>query len=214
MAHDDEIKAENPASYEIPNDPSRRFWVTAACAFGGLATVGFAVPLINTLAPSEKARAAGAPVEVEFNDLPVGKIRTIEWRGKPVWIFRRSEVHLDTIKSQSHLMADPESKRPGFTPNYAKNEFRSRNPEYLICVGICTHLGCAPLPRFGVGSEAGQGLPSDWQGGFFCPCHGSTFDMAGRVFKNKPAPDNLEIPPHKYLSNTHVIVGIDENNKI
>ncbi len=207
--HLDDLDCEN-----LPDDPSRRFWIGATCAFGSMASIGIAIPFINTFSPSEKAKAAGAPVEVEFNDLIHGKMRTVEWRGKPVWIVRRSKKHLETIQSQSHLMADPNSERPGFTPSYAKNEHRSRNPEYFICVGICTHLGCAPVPRFGSGPDSGPGLPSNWKGGFLCPCHGSTFDMAGRVFKNKPAPDNLEIPPHKYLNETHVVIGVDEFNKI
>ncbi len=198
---------------DILDDPSRRFWIGAACVLGGVAIVGTSIPFIQTFAPSEKAKAAGAPVEVEFGDLVPGQMRTIEWRGKPVWIIRRSQDQLETIHSQNNLMADPDSKRPGFTPLYAKNEYRSRNPEYFICVGICTHLGCAPSPRFGTGSDAGPGLPSNWKGGFLCPCHGSTFDMAGRVFKNKPAPDNLEIPPHQYLEETHIVIGTDEYNQ-
>jgi len=207
--HDDE----GAVDINLPPDPSRRFWVTTACAVGGVAGVATVIPLVSTFAPSEKARAAGAPVEVDIGDLAPGEMRTVEWRGKPVWIVRRTQAQLDGIKAQDALMADPKSLRPGFTPSYAQNEYRSRKPEYLVCVGICTHLGCSPSAHFNTGAAAGGGLPSSWEGGFLCPCHGSTFDMAGRVFKNKPAPDNLEVPPHQYLSDTRIIVGVDENNK-
>lgn len=209
MVHDDDA-AVDP---NLPPDPSRRLWVTTACAVGGVAGVATVVPLVSTFAPSEKARAAGAPVEVDIGDLAPGQMRTVEWRGKPVWVMRRTEEQLNAIKSQSNLMADPDSQRPGFTPAYAQNEYRSRKPEYLVCVGICTHLGCSPTAHFGTGASAGAGLPMSWEGGFLCPCHGSTFDLAGRVFKNKPAPDNLEVPPHQYLSDTRIIVGVDEDNK-
>ncbi|OZI77133.1 ubiquinol-cytochrome c reductase iron-sulfur subunit [Bordetella genomosp. 12] len=196
---------------KLPPDPSRRFWVTTACAVGGVAGVATAVPFVSTFAPSAKARAAGAPVEVDIADLAPGQMRTVEWRGKPVWIMRRTDEQLKAIKSQDPLVADPESNRPGFTPAYAKNEYRSRKPDLLVCVGICTHLGCSPTPHFETGSAAG--MPANWQGGFLCPCHGSTFDLAGRVYKNKPAPDNLEVPPYQYLSEGRIIVGVDEDNK-
>lgn len=207
MVHDDDAAV----APDLPPDPSRRLWIATACAMGGAAGLATAVPFVSTFAPSERARAAGAPVEADIADLAPGQMRTVEWRGKPVWIVRRTPAQLKDLKSQDPLVADPDSNRPGFTPEYARNEHRSRKPEIFVCVGICTHLGCSPNPRFDTGG--GGGLPPTWTGGFFCPCHGSTFDMAGRVYKNKPAPDNLEVPPHQYLSDTRIIVGVDENNK-
>jgi len=207
LLHDDD-GAVDP---NLPPDPSRRFWVASACAVGGVAGVATAIPLVSTFAPSEKARAAGAPVEVDIADLTPGQMRTVEWRGKPVWILRRSDAQLAGIKEQDPYLADPNSERPGYTPEYAKNEDRSRKPDLFVCVGICTHLGCSPTAHFETGG--GGGLPPSWEGGFLCPCHGSTFDLAGRVYKNKPAPDNLEVPPYQYLSDTRIIVGVDEDNK-
>jgi ubiquinol-cytochrome c reductase iron-sulfur subunit len=202
---------EGAVAPNLPPDPSRRFWVTTACALGGVAGVATAVPFVSTFAPSAKARAAGAPVEVDVSGIPSGQMITVEWRGKPVWIIHRDKEQLADLKKNDDLVADPMSKRPGFTPKYAENEWRSRKPELFVCVGICTHLGCSPTPHFAVGG--GDGLPSNWEGGFLCPCHGSTFDLAGRVFKNKPAPDNLEVPPYQYLSDSRIIVGVDEDNK-
>jgi ubiquinol-cytochrome c reductase iron-sulfur subunit len=195
----------------LPPDPSRRFWVTAACTAGGVAGVATAVPFVSTFSPADRARAAGAPVEVDIGDLAPGQMRTVEWRGKPVWILRRTPEQLATLKKLDSQMADPLSKRPGYTPAYAQNEHRSRKPEYLVCVGICSHLGCSPTPHFETG--AGAGMTADWEGGFLCPCHGSTFDLAGRVYRNKPAPDNLEVPPYTYLSDTRIIIGVDEDNQ-
>jgi len=208
MALDD---MEGAAPLQLPEDPSRRFWIGTACAVGGVAGAGVALPLVSTFAPSDKARAAGAPVEVDIATLAPGEMRTVEWRGKPVWIIRRTEAQLASLAKLNDDMADPDSKRAGYTPDYAKNEHRSREPELFVCVGICTHLGCSPTPRFATGAQ--PGLPANWEGGFLCPCHGSTFDMAGRVYKNKPAPDNLEVPPYQYLSDTRIIIGVDEDNK-
>ena len=192
----------------LPSDPSRRFWVTTACAVGGVAGVATAVPFVGSFAPSAKARAAGAPVEVDISTLAPGEMRTVEWRGNPIWVLHRTEAQLAALASNDPNLADPYSERPGFTPAFAKNEYRSLRPEIFVCIGICTHLGCSPSSRFETGAQ--PGLPSDWNGGFFCPCHGSTFDLAGRVFKNKPAPDNLEIPPYNFTPDgTRVIVGIE-----
>ena len=140
-----------------------------------------------------------------------GEMRTVEWRGKPVWIVRRNEEMLASLKSTEDKVADPESKRKPseLTPEYARNQGRSIKPEFLVAVGICSHLGCSPSARFAAGAQ--PSLPDDWAGGFLCPCHGSTFDIAGRVYKNKPAPDNLEVPPHMYLSDTRIIVGLDKS---
>jgi ubiquinol-cytochrome c reductase iron-sulfur subunit len=196
----------------LPPDPSRRMWVTTACAVGGVAGVATAVPFVSSFAPSEKARAAGAPVEVDVSNIPLGSMITVEWRGKPVWIMHRTPEQLAHLKGLDAELADPDSDRPGYTPDYAKNEYRSRKPELFVCVGICTHLGCSPTPALSAGPQ--PGLPSDWQGGFNCPCHGSTFDLAGRVFSNKPAPDNLEVPPYSYSADgTRITIGVDENNK-
>lgn len=196
----------------LPPDPSRRMWVATTCAVGGIAGVATAVPFVGSFAPSDKARAAGAPVQVDLTSIPAGEMRTVEWRGKPVWVMHRTEAQIEELKNNDDFLADPNSDRPGFTPEYAKNEYRSRDPKYWVAVGICTHLGCSPTPHLAAGP--GPGLPSDWEGGFFCPCHGSAFDLAGRVYKNVPAPDNLEVPPYELSSDgTQVIIGVDENNK-
>jgi ubiquinol-cytochrome c reductase iron-sulfur subunit len=196
----------------LPPDPSRRLWVTTACAAGGIAGVATAVPFVGSFAPSEKARAAGAPVEVDVSSIKPGEMRTVEWRGKPVWILHRTEQQVEELKNNDSQLADPNSDRPGFTPPYAKNEYRSRKPELFVAVGICTHLGCSPTPE--LAAEPGPGLPADWEGGFFCPCHGSTFDLAGRVYKNKPAPDNLEVPPYQFSADgSSVIIGVDDDTQ-
>lgn len=194
---------------ETPVDSSKRTWIiTSACA-GAVGGVAAAVPFVSTFQPSEKAKAAGAAVEVDISTLQPGEMKTVEWRGKPVWVVRRTQQQLDELKALDSQMADPDSHRTAYpTPEYAKNEWRSIKPEYLVLVGICTHLGCSPSSKFATGPQ--PSLPDDWKGGFFCPCHGSTFDMAGRVFKNKPAPDNLEVPPHMYLSDTKLLIGEDK----
>lgn len=194
---------------ETPVDSSKRTWIiTSACA-GAVGGVAAAVPFVSTFQPSEKAKAAGAAVEVDISSLQPGEMKTVEWRGKPVWIVRRTQQQLDDLKALDGDMADPHSERTALPiPEYAKNDWRSIKPEYLVLVGICTHLGCSPTSKFATGAQ--PSLPDDWKGGFFCPCHGSTFDMAGRVFKNKPAPDNLEVPPHMYLSDTKLLIGEDK----
>ena len=157
--------------------------------------------------PSERAKAAGAPVEADIGNLAPGEMTRVEWRGKPVWIVRRTRDMLETVKQNEGKVADPRSERKKeLTPEYARNQFRSIKPEYLVVVGICTHLGCSPVDKFKAQAEA---FESDWKGGFYCPCHGSLFDLAGRVYKNKPAPDNLEVPPHKFLSDSRIVIGED-----
>lgn len=196
----------------LPPDPSRRAWVATTCAVGGVAGVAAAVPFVGSFAPSEKARAAGAPVDVDISDIAPGQLRTVEWRGKPVWVMRRTAVQVADLKSLDDKLADPHSDRPGFTPEFAKNEYRSREPDLFVGVGICTHLGCSPTPELAAGP--GPGLPPDWKGGYFCPCHGSYFDLAGRVYKNVPAPDNLEVPPYVISADgTSITVGVDETGK-
>ena len=194
---------------DSPVDSSKRTWIiTSACA-GAVGGVATAVPFVSSFQPSEKAKAAGAAVEVDISNLKDGEKLTVEWRGKPVWIIKRTPEQLKDLPGLDGELADPTSARhpEEFTPPYAQNEARSIKPEILVVVGICTHLGCSPSDRFVAGPQ--PSLPADWKGGFLCPCHGSTFDMAGRVFKNKPAPDNLQVPPHMYLSDTKLLIGED-----
>jgi len=193
-----------------PVDRSRRTWVAIACGAGAVGGVAAAVPFVASFEPSERARAAGAPVEADIGALKVGEQLTVEWRGKPVWIVRRSPEQVAALPKHDAELADPKSERKPdeLTPEYARNEYRSRKPEYLVVVGICTHLGCSPTDKFQAGAQ--PSLPNDWPGGFLCPCHGSTFDLAGRVFKNKPAPDNLEVPPYTFLSDTRLLIGVDK----
>ena len=190
-------------------DQGKRTWLIATGCAGAVGGVATAVPFISTFAPSERAKAAGAAVEVDIGGLAPGQKLTVEWRGKPVWIVHRTKEQLDALKSNDPDLADPQSDRKAFPiPEYAKNEWRSRKPEYLVVVGICSHLGCSPSDKFQSGPQ--PSLPDNWHGGFLCPCHGSTFDMAGRVFKNKPAPDNLEVPPYTFLSDTKLLIGEDK----
>ena len=191
-------------------DPGRRNWIGIACGAGAVGTGFAAVPFVSSFAPSERAKAAGAAVEVDISALKAGEMQTVEWRGKPVWILKRTPEQLDSLKKTDALVADPQSKRKPeeLTPEYARNEYRSRKPEILVAVGICSHLGCSPSAKLQAGAQ--PSLPDDWQGGFFCPCHGSLFDLAGRVYKNKPAPDNLEVPPHMYLSDSKLLIGEDK----
>ena len=190
-------------------DQGKRTWLIATSCAGAVGGVATAVPFVSTFAPSERAKAAGAPVEVDISNLKPGEKLTVEWRGKPVWIVRRTPEQLEALKKRDGELADPNSDRKAYpTPEYAKNAYRSIKPEYFVAVGICSHLGCSPSDKFAAGPQ--PSLPNDWAGGFLCPCHGSTFDMAGRVFKNKPAPDNLEVPPHVYLSDAKLLIGEDK----
>ena len=168
------------------------------------------MPFVSSITPSERAKAAGAAVEADISGLKPGEKMTVEWRGKPVWILRRTPEQLEGLKKLDPQLADPKSQRKvdELTPAYARNEHRSIKPEFLVAVGICSHLGCSPSDKLTPGAQ--PSLPDDWQGGFLCPCHGSTFDMAGRVFKNKPAPDNLEVPPHMFLTDTRLLIGEDK----
>ena len=188
------------------DDGKRRFLITAGTvAASGAGAVAAAVPLVASMLPSERAKAAGAPVEVDVSKLEPGQRMIVEWRGKPVWIVRRTPEMLKLVKADDSRVADPDSKRSA-QPQYAKNEFRSLKPEYLILVGICTHLGCSPVDRLSAQPEP---FAADWHGGFYCPCHGSLFDLAGRVYKNKPAPDNLIVPPYKFVTDTTLVIGED-----
>lgn len=190
---------------EFTDDRRRLLMATAGA--GAVAAAATAVPFVASLTPSERARAAGAPVEADVSKLAAGEMMTVEWRGKPVWILRRTRDMLDALGQHEAGLADPgsgEAQQPG----YAANRHRSINPEFLVVVGICTHLGCSPSEKFGRGKASG--MEDDWPGGFLCPCHGSRFDLAGRVFLSQPAPTNLEVPPHKWLSDAQLLIGEDD----
>ena len=189
------------------HDAERRKWVLITAATAGVAAVATAVPFIASFEPSERARAMGASVEADITGLQPGELKMVEWRGKPVWLMRRTPAMLAALPTLDSQLVAPAST-VNQQPDYARNEHRSIQPEVFVAVGICTHLGCSPSAV-----PAGSSNPSvgaDWQGGFFCPCHGSMFDQAGRVYKNKPAPTNLEVPRHKYLSDSRLLIGEDD----
>lgn len=185
----------------------RRTLLLATSGAGLVAAAATAVPFVASLTPSDRARAAGAPVEADVSKLAAGEMMTVEWRGKPVWILRRTPEMLAALEGHESRLADPASAEPQ-QPGYAANRHRSNNPDYLVVVGICTHLGCSPSEKFAVGAASGMG--DDWPGGFLCPCHGSIFDLAGRVFRNQPAPTNLEVPPYRWLSDSMLLIGDDD----
>ncbi len=187
-------------------DATRRHLVVATSAFGGMAVVAAAIPFVASMAPSEKARSAGAPVEADAARLAPGEMATVEWRGKPVWILRRTPEMIESLQRDTGQLLDPRSERPQ-QPEYCRNALRSIKPEYWVALALCTHLGCIPSIRKEV---APADLGPDWPGGYYCPCHGSKFDFAGRVFRNVPAPLNLEIPRHRFLSGTRLLIGTDE----
>ncbi len=188
-----------------PEDAARRrTLVKLTAAAGGLATAGAAVPFIASLGPSERAKAAGAPVEVGIGDLKPGELSTIEWRGKPVWILRRTPDMLKRLSTAERFLIDPRSEVSSQQPEYAKNPTRSIQPETLVTVALCTHLGCIPSYY-----PEPDSLQPGWPGGFYCPCHGSKFDLAGRVYRGSPAPTNLVIPPYRFVSDAKVVVGED-----
>lgn len=194
------------ATVDTTVDSSRRTWLITSCAMGGVGAAAVAVPFVASFQPSERAKAAGAAVEVDITAIAPGEKVVVEWRGKPVWVMRRTPEQLAALETLDDQLADPNSARTAYpTPEYARNRHRSIKPEILVAVGICTHLGCSPSDKLTPGPQ--PSLPDDWKGGFLCACHGSTFDVAGRVFKNKPAPDNLEVPPHYYTSETTVLIG-------
>lgn len=196
-----------PLPPESGMDPERRTWLLATSAMGVAATAAVAVPFVSSFAPSERAKAQGAAVTMDPSVVEPGELKTVEWRGQPVWVLRRTPEMLASLEGTSDL-ADPASEKKQ-QPDYATNTHRSIKPEVFVTVGICTHLGCSPvtLPQ----GTANPSVPADWKGGFFCPCHGSTFDFAGRVFRNKPAPTNLVVPPHKYLADGSLLIGEDDS---
>lgn len=190
-----------------PSGGKRRFLLLAATSVvGGVGAVAVAVPFIKSMTPSARARAAGAPVEVDISKVEPGMMITVEWRGQPVWIVHRTPEMLANIPKLNERVADPESTQP-LQPSYVGKETRSIKPEYLVLVGICSHLGCSPTEKLKIGADSGLG--DDWLGGFYCPCHGSKFDVSGRVLKGMPAPVNLKVPPYTYLSDTRLLIGQD-----
>ena len=183
----------------------RRFLTAAATVVGGVGAVYVAVPFVASWLPSERAKAAGAPVQADISKLEAGQMIRVQWRGKPVWVVRRTKDMLAALPGLNDTLRDPDSVEAQ-QPEYCQNTDRSIKPEILVAVGICTHLGCSP--SF-VPEAMPQPYDANWKGGFFCPCHGSRFDLAGRVYKGVPAPLNLEIPPHKYISDTLILIGED-----
>lgn len=188
-------------------DQGKRRFLTVATSVVGAVGAGFvAVPFIASWMPSERAKNAGAPVEADISKLEEGRMMIVEWQSKPVWIVRRSQQMLDSLPKLNDTLRDPASENVDQQPEYAQNEYRSRKPEILVLVGICTHLGCSPTYRPDI---APADLGDDWLGGFFCPCHSSRFDMAGRVYQGVPAPTNLAVPPHYYVTENTILVGED-----
>ena len=198
--------SQNPDA--LPDTARRRLLVAATGIVGGAGVAAASIPFVASMNPSERARAGGAPVNVDFARLGPGELLTAEWRGKPVWILHRTAAMLRALESPAHRLklADPDSRVKSQQPAYALNAFRSLKPEYLVVVPVCTHLGCVPTFRPDI---APADLGPEWPGGYFCPCHGSKFDFAGRVYRNVPAPTNLVIPPHKYVTETGVLIGED-----
>ena len=190
-------------------DKTRRNLLVATGALSAAAGAAVAVPFAWSWFPSERAKAAGAPVEADISALAPGELKVVEWRGKPVWILKRTKEMLDAVKQADDKVTDPKSDEP-LQPAYAKNEFRSIKPDVLVLVGICSHLGCSPQSK---GAEAKGEMGADWGGGFLCPCHGSKFDLAGRVYKGAPAPVNLDVPPHKFLTDGTLLIGQDDEKK-
>ena len=196
---------EHSAVTTAPTDPSRRLWITATTVVGGTGLVATAAPFVTSLAPSEKARALGASVEVDLQGMRAGEIKIAEWRGKPIFVLKRSQDMLNALAQHDNLLADPASRR-SIQPDLARNATRSLQSHLAVFEAVCTHLGCIPSFR-PVASAADLG--ESWPGGFYCPCHGSKFDFAGRVFKNVPAPTNLTVPPYEIVSDSKLLIGID-----
>ncbi len=189
-------------------DPQRRTLLQATTAVGVVGAGFAAVPFVKSMTPSARAKAAGAPVEVDIGNLQPGKVMTVEWQGKPVWILRRSPEMLKSLQEVEPKLGDPKSQGADQQPSYPPNATRSIKPEVLVVIGICTHLGCSPKKELAAGS-----ISPDWEGGFYCPCHGSKFDLAGRVYKNVPAPTNLKVPQHTYVTDSRILIGVDPKAK-
>jgi ubiquinol-cytochrome c reductase iron-sulfur subunit len=180
----------------------------ATAVTGGVGLAATAVPFVSSFKPSARAQALGVPVEVDVSKIEPGALLKVEWRGKAIYILHRSEAMLNVLSRDAALLRDPGSE-DSVQPTYAQNEYRSIKPTFLVLEGVCTHLGCAPMPRFEVGPAD---LGADWPGGFFCPCHGSKFDLAGRVFSGVPAPTNLPVPPYRYINDNTIVIGADTGN--
>lgn len=203
--------------HQTPNvDGHRRAWLIVTTVVGGIGAVAATVPFVETFAPPDKARAAGAPVNVDIARLAPGDSMTVAWRGMPVFVVNRTNRMLTDVVAADRMVADPDSRRPFSMPlpGYCRNEYRSRadHQNILVVIGVCTHLGCTPTARFQAGPQ--PNLPNDWPGGFLCPCHGSTYDLAGRVFRNKPAPQNLDVPRFMFPTPTSLIIGQDEQGEV
>lgn len=186
-------------------DKLRRNLVVATSVVGGAASIGAAIPFVASMLPSERSKAGGAPITVDISAIAPGEMKIFEWRGKPVWVIRRTKEMLDSLKALAPMLTDPGSAKSE-QPAYAKNEARSLKPEVMVMEGVCTHLGCSPQIK---GTDAKAEMGADWAGGFYCSCHGSKFDMAGRVFRGAPAPTNLPVPPHTFLSDSTLLIGDD-----
>jgi len=197
---------------EKVKDPQRRLLLQLTGAVGAVGAGFAAVPFIASMSPSARAKAAGAPVEVDISKLQPGVLEVVEWRGKPVWIMKRTPEMLKALEEIKPQLVDPDSKVATQQPKYTQNPTRSIKPDVMVVIGLCTHLGCSPK-RAGAGANANFGLDQDWKGGFFCPCHGSKFDLAGRVYKDVPAPTNLEVPRHSFEGDTRIVIGIDPDDK-
>ena len=195
-------------SFSEPNSvdqDKRNFLITATACTGAIGAAVAAVPFVGSMLPSERAKAAGAPVQVDISKIEPGSMITAEWRGKPVWIINRTNEMIADLARHDDKLSDPNSEVVSQQPSYCKNADRSIKPNLAVIVGICTHLGCSPTTKMQAGGDMGE----SWTGGFFCPCHGSKFDLAGRVFKGSPAPINLVVPPHQYLNDTTLLIGVD-----
>jgi ubiquinol-cytochrome c reductase iron-sulfur subunit len=203
--------AGGPVAPAAAVDPERRNAVITACVVGGVGCVGVAVPIVASFGPSEREKAAGGPVDVDISSIAPGQMQVVEWRGKPVWVLHRTPAMIASLKHDETLLADPLTKRAAYpTPAYVMKDpsLRSIKPDYFVAIGICTHLGCSPSGPFAPAENPQLG--DQW--GFVCPCHGSTFDVAGRVFKNKPASDNLEVPPYKFVTDALIVIGDDKKS--
>ena len=191
-------------------DLEKRRFLIATTIVGSAGMAFVAVPFVKSMTPSERAKAAGAPVEIDISKLTSGSLMTVEWRGQPVWILNRTNAMTAELNQHTALLSDPSCENTSQQPSYCKNDTRSIRPNISVMVGICTHLGCSPTPKL----EAGGDMGISWSGGFYCPCHGSKFDLAGRVFKGSPAPTNLVVPPHQYLSGNLLLIGVDAKDKV
>ena len=198
----------NALSFSAPtqvDQDKRNFLIAATACTGAIGASAVAIPFVGSMLPSERAKAAGAPVEVDISKIAPGSMMTVEWRGQPVWIINRTNAMTAELAKHNDQLSDPMCEVTSQQPTYCKNSERAIKPNMAVVVGICTHLGCSPTAKLDLGGDMGE----SWTGGFFCPCHGSKFDLAGRVYKGSPAPINLVVPPHQYLTETTLLIGVD-----